>query len=100
MAKSKESLSKILKDILGSNNVYNSPPARMKYPCILYKRDDIYTRNADNIKYTKYTQYSITYIRAKNNETVVNDILDLPMCSFDREYTSDNLKHTVFTIYW
>lgn len=100
MAKNKESLSKVLKGILGSSNVYKTPPSRMSYPCILYKREGIYNRNADNKKYTKYTQYSITYIRAKDNETVVNDILDLPMCSFDIDYTKDNLKHTAFTIYW
>lgn len=100
MAKSRESLSEKLKEILASDKVYYSPPSRLAYPCIIYRLNDIYTRKADNIKYTKYKEYIITYIAYKVDEQVVNDILSLPMCSFDRTYTADNLNHVVFSIYW
>ena len=72
----------------------------MSYPCILYQREDIDTLNADNIKYIKHTRYSIKYISYRSDESIVDAILNLPMCSFDREYVSDNLKHIIFTIYW
>lgn len=100
MAKSRESLSEKLKEILDSDKVYFSPPSRLSYPCVLYRLDDIYSRKADNIKYTKYMHYTITYVAYKVNEQVVNDILSLPMCSFDRSYVTDNLNHVVFSIYW
>lgn len=101
MAKSRESLSKKLKEILDSDKVYYSPPSRLTYPCILYRLNGIYTRKADNIKYTKCKEYTITYIAYKVNEQVVDDILSLPMCSLDGPpYTADNLNHVVFSIYW
>lgn len=100
MGKSKDDLSLILKEILGSDKVYNSPPSRLGYPCILYQRDDIKIRSADNIKYIKHTAYTLTYMTYRSDEKVVDDILSLPMCSFDREYTADNIKHIVFNIYW
>lgn len=100
MGKSKESLSQNLKEILGSSNVYNSPPSRMKYPCIIYERTEIDTKHADNMKYINYTEYSITYISYASDDQVFNDILSLPMCSYNTEYTADNLKHIVFSIFW
>jgi hypothetical protein len=31
---------------------------------------------------------------------MVDDILALPYCQFDRSYVSDNLNHFVFTLYF
>jgi hypothetical protein len=37
----------------------------------------------------------------KNPDSVhVEDVSNLPYCSFDRHYTVDNLHHDVFTIYF
>lgn len=100
MAKNKEDLSKVLKAILGSNYVYNSPPTRLQYPCIIYELSDIAVEHADNKKYIKYDRYEIKYIRSKDDKEVISKILDLPTCSFDQEFTLNNLKHTIFRLYW
>ena len=43
MAKDRLSLHNILVSILGTSNVYFQPPTTitLKYPCIIYKLDDI-----------------------------------------------------------
>ena len=43
----------ILRSLLGSDNVYYQSPesVKMKYTAIKYSVNDIYNRNADNLKY-------------------------------------------------
>ena len=57
-------LHEMLKDLLGSNNVYFQPPPSlmMKYPCIVYERVRINTKFADNIPYQLNKPYQLTYI--------------------------------------
>lgn len=95
-------LHEILVDILGSRNVYFQPPAsiRMKYPCIIYELDDIFTINADNTKYKTKKRYKITVVDEDPDSELVDKLHKLQYCSFDRFYTSDNLNHFVFTLYF
>lgn len=95
-------LQKLLEDILGSKNVYFEPPPnfKMKYPCIRYKRARYDPQYADNIPYKLVSRYELTFIyRDPDNETVYR-LAQLPMCSYDRPYTADNLSHDVFTLYY
>lgn len=98
------SLHKILEDILESKNVYFQPPSnlRMKYPCIVYNMSKIKTIKADNRFYGRTNEYTLKYIhRPEDVDTpVITKILELPMCVHDRRYTSDNLYHDVFTLYF
>lgn len=95
-------LHQILCDILGSDNVYFQPPedGKMKYPAILYSRDDIETFNADDIPYRNVTGYMITVIDRDPDSEIVPKIAALPLCRYDRHYKADNLNHDVFTIYY
>lgn len=99
---SRDELHTLLKELLGSRNVYFQPPASvlMKYPAIVYSRDDIDARHADNKVYTKTVAYSVTVIDKVPDSPVIDKIADLPMCSFDRHYVADNLNHDVFTLYF
>jgi len=92
----------ILKDLLGSGNVYFQPPptVMMKYPCIIYNRDDIDIRHANDKPYKHTKRYQITHIDANPDSTVPDEIAMLPMCSFDRWFTADNLNHNVFNIFF
>lgn len=87
--------------ILGTRNAYFQPPAsvQMKYPAIVYRRKDIYTRFANNAVYMQSSSYEVVLIDKNPDSEFVDKILRLPYCSYDRHYTADNLNHDVFTIY-
>ena len=91
----------ILCEILGSRNVYFQPPSsvRMQYPAIVYSRKGIEKRSANDGVYRKLPSYEVILVDKNPDSPFVEKILDLPYCSFDRHYESDNLNHDVFTIY-
>lgn len=97
----RQDLQMILEEIVG-DNVYYQPPenVKLKYPCIIYELDDMGSFNADNSKYNKYKVYSVTYIHRNADSCISDDLFDLPMCNFQRAYTSDNLYHEVFRLYF
>lgn len=99
---SRPSLQSKLETILGSRNVYFQPPEsiRLSYPAIVYSRSDIASAYADNIKYRKNRQYQITLIDKNPDSETIDKILELPKCRFVRHFTSDNLNHDVFYIYY
>ena len=91
-----------LKGILGSDNVYFQPPPNslMHYPAIRYALDSFKFDHANNGKYRRFKRYKLTYIDADpDNEMVEKLLTELPFCSFDRHFKSDNLNHYIFTIY-
>lgn len=95
-------LSAILRGILGSNNVYFQPATNteLKYPAIVYKLDDIKTVHADDKLY-KYTKaYLVTVIDKNPDSLIPEKVLKLPMCKLVRPFTSENLHHTVFRLYY
>lgn len=94
-------LSRMLHEVLGTDNVYYDPPesVEMDYPAIVYVRAKIDTREADNLHYLTHDRYTITYIRKSADDDMVDRILELPYCYHDRPLVVDNLHQDVFTIY-
>lgn len=86
----------------GDTHVYFQPPQsiKMKYPAIKYSINDIDNRYADNVVYNQSRSYQLIVIDKDPDSEIVDKVSKLPMCSFDRFYTSDNLNHTVFKIYF
>lgn len=95
-------LNALLKTILGSDSVYFQPPAsiKMTYPCIVYQRDYVKTVFANNSPYLHKNRYKITVIDKDPDSLIPAKIGDLMLCTFDRRYTSDNLNHDVYTLYF
>lgn len=91
-----------LEELLGSKNVYYQPPEslKMNYPAIRYTLNMIDTRMADNTSYTRNREYQVIVIDRVPDNPVIDKLLDLPYCSYDRNYKSDNLHHTVLTLYY
>ena len=93
-----------LDDIFRSiaQNVYFQPPEtiKMKYPCIIYHLDDYYILHADNNPYQMQKRYLVTVVDKNPDSEIKDEVASLPMCSFSRHYTADNLNHDVFTIYY
>ena len=95
-------LHEVLCNIIGSRNVYYQPPEsiKMNYPAIVYSRNDISNKYGDDIPYVQSVSYQVTVIDKDPDSTIVSDIAKLPYCRFNRHFTSDNLNHDVFTLYY
>lgn len=95
-------LQTLLEGLLGSRNVYYQPPAsvQMKYPAIVYSRDDIENDHANNRVYAQHVAYQVIVIDKNPDSDYVKRVSMLPMCSFDRHYVADNLNHDAFTLYF
>lgn len=102
MADKREELQAKLEEMLGSKNVYYQPPSShlMSYPAIRYSRRNLDIKHADNKKYSKMTCYEIIVISKQPDHPVIEQLLDLPYCSYDRHYVSDNLNHDSLTLYY
>lgn len=89
-------------ELLGSRNVYYEPPEgfKIKYPCIIYKRDAMSTRYADDMLYKNVIGYQVTVIDKASDSEIIDKIKMLPMCRWNRHFVSDNLNHDVFTLYY
>lgn len=100
--KTREQLQSDLEELLGSRNVYyQSPPSSgMKYPAIKYNKSRIESKYADNKKYSLRTCYELIVIDKRPDNPVIKKLLELPYCSYDRPYKSDNLYHDVLTLYY
>ena len=95
-------LHEMLCDILGSRNVYYSPPEsiKLKYPAIVYSRNNIENTFADDSVYKQAHLYSITIIDSNPDSEIVEKMSQVPKCKFDRHFVSDGLNHDIFTIYY
>lgn len=95
-------LQELLEFTLGSSNVYFQPPAnvQMQYPCIVYQRDRDKTKYATNNLYNRMKRYQVTVITKNPDSDVPDKVASLPLCSFNRFFTADNLNHDVFNLYF
>lgn len=95
-------LQTLLENLLGSRNVYYQPPEsiKMSYPAIVYERDNIRNDFANNFVYKQSFSYQVTVIDYDPDSEIVKKVSALPMCSFSRHFTSDNLNHDVFRLYY
>jgi len=92
----------ILVAILGSNNVYFQPPptVQLRYPCIIYKRDDVQTEYANDKPYTRTKRYQITVIDPNPDSVIHEAVGELSLSSYDRFFTADNLNHDVYRLFF
>lgn len=103
MGKTRNDLQIFLQEYVGSDiKVYFQPPpsVKMNYPCVKYSYNRKDNVNADNIKYLKQNSYTLTVIDYDPDSELSEKIGKLPMCSWDRFYTADNLNHFVYTLYF
>jgi hypothetical protein len=92
----------ILVGILGTPYAYFQPPpsVSMEYPAIRYSLDDMDTIHANNKPYINTKRYQVTVIDQNIDSELPGKIAELPLCTFDRFYTADNLNHYVFNIFF
>lgn len=92
----------LLCSLLGSRNVYFQPPetVKIKYPCIIYRRNRIDTEHASNRPYKQMTAYQIIVIDSNPDSEIPGKIGRLPLSRFENHYTADNLNHDVYNVYY
>lgn len=85
-----------------TDNVYFQPPENVKleYPCIIYERGYADTQFADDIPYSHVIRYMIVVIDRDPDSEIPGKIAGMPMSSFNRFYTADNLNHDVFNVFF
>lgn len=96
-------LQSLLESLLpAGKRAYFQPPTNvdMQYPCIVYARDRRDISYASNLPYRHKKRYSITVITWDPDSDIPEKVAELPMVSFNRHYTADNLNHDVYTLYF
>lgn len=104
----KPALHNILCSILGApfpdgeDHCYFEPPNNMaiEYPCIVYHRSNGYDVFADNLHYMNSIRYTVTIIDEDPDSKIPARLEKLPYCNSDRIFSSDNLSHFVYTLYY
>lgn len=92
-----------LETILGSRNVYFSPPPsiRMQYDAIRYELGGKDIKRADNRMYFYTNMYEGVVITRDPDSVIPDKLLShFEMCSFGKPYVADNLNHYPFTLYY
>lgn len=84
------------------DNVYFQPPngTLLKYPCIVYSRNNIDVDYSSNFWYRSTTRYSVTIIDRNPDSELKREIEKFPLCSFDRFFTADDLNHDIYNVYF
>lgn len=88
---------------VGIPYAYFQPPesVKMHYPCIVYNRSRVHMAYADNKTYHFRNAYEVTVIDPNPDSVYVERMkTTFPMTSFLRHFTSDNLNHDVFLVYY
>ena len=108
MADRRVELHTVLCDILGcpttgsSCHCYFQPPEsiKMSYPAIVYSLDAIKNSPADDEAYSSRRRYSVILIDPDPDSEFVEPLVSLPLTSFSRFYTADQLNHFAFSMYY
>lgn len=90
-------------EILGSRNVYYSPPpsVRMNYPAIVYSLSDMRDLHADDSVYGTSNVYEATVIVSDPDSEIPAKVKKIRSSRLVRApYVSDNLYHHVFRLYY
>lgn len=92
-----------LKEIIGNDNIYYQPPnsTMLKYPCVIYKLNNVKAEYANNRIYKHLNNYDITFIYKRPTDDIIDKMYEqFNMCVISRIYASDNLNHYAFSLYY
>jgi hypothetical protein len=79
----------------------SSPSPVLKYPCTVYSLSDIYSLRADDQNYKNQRRYQLTYITKDPTDPLIDEFVDhFKMINFSRHFTSDNLNHYIYDLYY
>lgn len=89
--------------IKGEPHVYYQPPKdqQIKYPCIIYKLDDMPAIHANNYPYLWGHKYQVTVVDRNPESPLRERVQALPTAKMKTApYERDNLHHFVFSLFY
>ena len=92
----------LLQSLDDSLSVYFQPPpdVQMSYPAIVYNRDYLASEFADNVPYSTTFRWQVTVIDTDPDSPLHAKLIAMPMMKYVRHYTSDNLNHDIYDVYF
>jgi hypothetical protein len=72
----------------------------MKYPAIVYERDNAHTDFAGNLPYRHVKRYQVTVIDQDPDSEIPDKVAAMPMSSFSRHFAAAQLNHDVYSLYF
>ena len=88
---------------LGIKNAYFQPPktVMLRYPCVIYRLDNIDKTNADDKAYVTTNRYLVTYVTEDPDDEMIFELIKhFQMISWSGSFTSDNLNHYNYNLYF
>lgn len=84
------------------SGLYFQPPnkAQMHYPCVVYGLNNYQIEHSNNKPYIGHKNYLVTIIDKNPDSEYPEKMFQIPYCRFERHYTTDNLNHWVFSVYY
>jgi hypothetical protein len=92
----------LLAGLVEGVSVYFQPPpnVQMSYPAIVYNRDYQWVIRADNELHARMTRYQVTVIDPDPDSPIPETVAKLPMSTYVRHYTTENLNHDIYDVYF
>jgi hypothetical protein len=83
-------------------NVYFQPPPNvmMSYPAVVYNRNFQAVEYADNLPYSRKTRYQVTVIDRDPDSLIPDKVAALPLTRYVRHFTTENLNHDIYDVYF
>ena len=83
-------------------HVYFQPPTgyKLSYPCIIYRLNRMPPRFANNKPYQIDRSYHVTLIDTDPDGILKEKLAEMPMCTLTASFTSDNLYHYNYDLYY
>lgn len=95
-------LQTLLQGLQDGIHVYFQPPPNvtMIYPAIVYNRDFQDVDFADNIVWYRSIRYQVTVIDPDPDSDLPDKVGELPLSRYVRHFTTENLNHDVYDLYY
>lgn len=82
--------------------VYFQPETNINidYPCIIYGQDQARNHHADNLPYSHTKRYQVQVIDTDADSDIPDKVSALKMSTFQRQFKTAGLYHTIFSLYF
>lgn len=82
--------------------VYYQPETNINidYPCIIYGQDQERKKHADNMPFFHVKRWQVEVIDTDADSNIPDKVGELKMSSFQRQFKSSGLYHTIYSLYF
>lgn len=101
MLADRQAIHNLLLTLPGVAKIYYQPPSnvQLEYPCVIYQRDDVSKKHADNQPYFRKNEWMVTTIEMDSDIPISEAVGALQTSEFNRSYNNDGLFHNVHILH-